>query len=372
MTANYSVLEAKNRATLLRKLRAWFRQHRRDLPWRATNDPYRIWVSEIMLQQTQVATVIDYYHRFLTRFPTIAELAKAEISEVLQYWEGLGYYRRARQLHAAAQQVMTQHRGRFPEDFSEVLALPGIGRYTAGAICSFAYEQSLPILEANTQRLYCRLMCLRDDPKTTANQKAMWQFAEALVPEKEPGEINQALMELGSLVCTPANPKCDICPLLQLCPTAKAGLQADVPLPAKPKVFEHVHEIAWIVWHRNEVLLRECLPGERWEGLWDFPRFALDPDIRNWESQCEEMLRERFGLQVRGYNRRLQIKHGVTKYKITLDCFDTQLESGSDAVRGKHRWLQVDQLHLVPLHSTARRIADHLVRHPLQRSLWEE
>lgn len=345
---------------MVRKLRTWFRKQSRDLPWRKTHDPYCIWVSEIMLQQTQVATVIDYYHRFLHRFPTVEDLAEADVQEVLKYWEGLGYYRRARQMHAAAKEILERHGGKFPQVFDEVLALPGIGRYTAGAICSFAYDQSQPILEANTQRLYCRLMKWRDDPKSGNSQKAMWRFAEEFVPQKNPGEINQALMELGSLVCTPNSPKCDQCPLSEFCPTYEAGLQAEIPLPPKPKDFEHVHEVAWVIWQQDRVLVRECLPGERWEGLWDFPRFPIEAE-EHFEEGRHAKLESRFGLSVKSPTLRMRIKHGVTKYKITLDCFDVQWQDGPLSQIGNYRWLRFDQLHEVPLHSTARRIAKSIL-----------
>ena len=178
------MLSPKSFPLLRKRLLAWFDEHQRELPWRKNKTPYRIWVSEIMLQQTQVATVIDYYLRFMKQFPTVKKLAAAEEADVLKLWEGLGYYRRARQLHAAAKLVVENHKGKFPETFDEVLALPGIGRYTAGAILSISKDQQLPILEGNTIRLFARLMEMKSDPKTTANQKALWEFSESLLPAK--------------------------------------------------------------------------------------------------------------------------------------------------------------------------------------------
>jgi A/G-specific adenine glycosylase len=359
-TTSAEWFEPSVRSQMHRKLRSWFRTRSRDLPWRKTNDPYAIWVSEIMLQQTQVATVIDYFFRFLHRFPTVVDLAQADTQEVLKYWEGLGYYRRARQMHAAANQIVAEHAGEFPSNFDQILALPGIGRYTAGAICSFAFDQSQPILEANTQRLYCRLMKWEGDPKSGQSQKALWRFAEEFVPEKNAGEINQALMELGSLVCTPSHPKCEQCPLQTFCPTFAQNRQADIPKPPKPKEFEHLHEVAWVVWDRDQVLVRECLPGERWEGLWDFPRFAIEAE-QQLDDERFALLLKRFGLKVHAPTLRMRIKHGVTKYKITLDCFDVQWKAGPQAIIGNYRWLRFDQLHEVPLHSTARRIAKSIL-----------
>ena len=193
----------------------WFDQHQRNLPWRKNKSLYRIWISEIMLQQTQVATVIDYFNRFVKRFPNIKRLAAASEADVLRLWEGLGYYRRARQLHAAAKTIVECHGGQFPTDITDVLALPGIGRYTAAAILSIAQDQRLPILEGNTIRLFARLLAMNSDPRTTENQKRLWEFSESLLPRKQVGDFNQSLMELGSEICTPRNPNCKICPLMR-------------------------------------------------------------------------------------------------------------------------------------------------------------
>ena len=203
----------------------WYARHARQLPWRETTDPYAIWISEVMLQQTQVATVIDYYARFLTRFPTVAALAAADEQEVLTLWSGLGYYRRAKQMHAAARVIVDRHAGRFPERFDAILALPGIGRYTAGAISSFAFGARQPIVEANTTRLFSRLMALRDEPTTSSAQKELWKFAEAILPKngKSSGQVNQAVMELGSLVCTPRDQAAHHVPSPRIAPQINLG-----------------------------------------------------------------------------------------------------------------------------------------------------
>ncbi|MGI9427831.1 MAG: A/G-specific adenine glycosylase, partial [Bythopirellula sp.] len=209
--------DAKWKQTLRRRLLTWYSKHARDLPWRKSNNPYRVWVSEVMLQQTQVETVKPYFQRFMKAFPTVRKLALADEQHVLRLWEGLGYYRRARGLHAAARKIVSEHRGRFPRDVETLQTLPGIGRYTAGAIVSIAYDQRAPILEANTIRLLARLIGYRDDPTKTAGQKLLWQTAEEVLPRKDIARFNQALMELGSLVCKPANPICPECPLESLC-----------------------------------------------------------------------------------------------------------------------------------------------------------
>ncbi|MGN6546833.1 MAG: A/G-specific adenine glycosylase, partial [Aureliella sp.] len=240
--APHLTLEWRRRYT--QRLVRWYAEHQRDLPWRRTRDPYAIWISETMLQQTQVATVIDYYHRFLARFPTVEALAAADEQEVLGLWAGLGYYRRARQLHAASQQVVSQHRGNFPGDVPSLMQLAGVGRYTAGAIASIAFDKPAPILEANTERLYARLLCLREPTRSPASLALLWQFAEWSLPRgasRSPNSsartINQAAMELGSLVCKPVNPRCCECPLAALCPTALHGLQSAIPVPKPKKSF---------------------------------------------------------------------------------------------------------------------------------------
>src|SRR5687768_8168178 len=200
-TEKREILVPSWRTLLTRKLLAWFDRSARDLPWRRTSDLYAIWISEVMLQQTQVATVIAYFERFLHRFPDVGSLAAADEQQVLRLWEGLGYYRRARQLHAAARKIVAEHGGQFPRSYEAVRGLPGIGRYTAGAILSIGLDQRLPILEANTIRVLSRLIALRDDPRTTRSQAPLWQVAEEILPAADCGAFNQALMELGSEIC---------------------------------------------------------------------------------------------------------------------------------------------------------------------------
>src|SRR5947209_3349904 len=206
----------KQRA-LQRSLLGWYRCHGRDLPWRRTRDPYPILVSEFMLQQTQVATVVPYYEKWLARFPTFTALARASESEVLHAWQGLGYYARARNLHAAAKLVMDRHRGRCPERIDETRKLPGVGRYTAHAIATFAFDQAVPIVEANSARVLTRLFDLRIPIDSSAGQKILWDRATSLVPKKNAVIYNSALLDLGALICLPRNPKCGICPVKNFC-----------------------------------------------------------------------------------------------------------------------------------------------------------
>jgi len=312
-----------------------------------------------MLQQTQVATVIPYFESFVVSFPTVAALAEADESEVLRHWEGLGYYRRARQLHRAAQVIVERHGGKFPRSLDEVGKLPGIGRYTAGAITSIAFDQRAPIVEANTVRLFSRLICLRDDPTNAAGRKLLWQVAEAVLPTRDCGVFNSALMELGSLVCTPRNPNCEHCPVTTLCVARMRGLQDQIPrMPAKV-ASEAVREAAVIVWRKQTILLRRREAGERWAGLWDFLRFPLA--ARNSAAIGRELLDKvqlHSGLTVQPPERIATIKHGVTRFRITLDCYTAQLASPrATLTTGEWRWVRVDELEEYPLSMTGRKLS---------------
>lgn len=352
------------KAGFRKALLKWFDANQRDLPWRTKKTPYRIWVSEIMLQQTQVATVIDYYKRFMKRFPTVKKLAAADQSEVLKLWEGLGYYRRARQLHSAAQMVVEQHRGKFPEAFDEVLALPGIGRYTAGAILSISLDQPQPILEGNTIRLFARLMQMREDPKASANQKLLWQFSESLVPKNRAGDFNQALMELGSEICSPKSPKCSACPVIKFCPTFVGGLQSEIPASSQKVKYENIHEAVVLVTRQRgksrecQILVRQCGPDERWTGLWDFPRFELSGE--RGKETLEGSVKSLCGLDVSVSGSLLTLKHAVTRYRITLDVFDCDKVSGrlNRKTDPSLRWVSLHELQALPMSTTGRKIAN--------------
>lgn len=352
--------DSKWKTTLRRRLLKWFDHHQRELPWRKNKSAYRIWVSEIMLQQTQVATVVDYYRRFLKRFPTVKKLAAAEEQDVLKLWEGLGYYRRARQMHAAARQILENHDGKFPLDFEDVLALPGIGRYTAGAILSIATEQRLPVLEGNTIRLFARLLEMKTDPRTSQNQKTQWDFSESLLPRKRIGDFNQALMELGSEVCTPRNPNCGGCPLMSLCPTFLNGLQDEIPAAGKKMDYEDINEAVVLVQRNGKYLVRLCGPGERWEGLWDFPRYRVEKNLDGKE--LEPKIREQFGLSTNIHSTDQRIRHAVTRFRITLDCFMADSVQGRLTGRNEScAWKSPQQIEELAMSVTGRKIAKKLV-----------
>jgi A/G-specific adenine glycosylase len=279
---------------------------------------------------------------------------------VLRLWEGLGYYRRARGLHAAARQIVSELGGEFPSDVPGLMALPGIGRYTAGAIVSIAFDKPAPILEANTIRLFARLVGYRDDPTKSAGQRLLWQTAEELLPRKGAAPFNQALMELGSLVCTPTAPRCDECPLSMHCAAFRLGLQEKIPAAGKKQAFTAVREAAVVVRKGGAVLLRQCGAGERWAGLWDFPRFAIEAEgplfVRD---ELAARVREQTGVEIEPGGLITTLKHGVTRYQITLECYEAQFTCGRvrSSVERPVRWAPLEELADLPLSVTGRKLA---------------
>lgn len=353
------LFDASRRRSFRGRLLRWFGRHARDLPWRRTRDPYAVWLSEIMLQQTQVATVRGYFERFLDRFPTVADLAAADEQEVLRLWEGLGYYRRARQLHKAAGIVVAEHGGRFPRDMDAVRRLPGIGRYTAGAVLSIAFDARVPILEANTQRLLSRLAAYRADPASGEGQRLLWQLAEVLLPRKQAGQFNQAMMELGGGVCTPRAPRCPECPVATLCETRRLGLQAEIPRPKVRTAPTPLREAAVLLRRRGRVLLVRCPEGGRWAGLWDFPRVGLEADTPTARRrELVEKVRGLTGVAIEPGDLLHTLRHGVTRYRITLECYDARcLRPGSAPDGVELKWLRPEQLAHYPLSTTGRKLA---------------
>lgn len=355
---------AAQKQSLRRRLLAWYAQHARDLPWRRSRDPYRVWISEVMLQQTQVATVRDYFTRFIATFPDVRSLAVADEIDVLRLWEGLGYYRRARQLHAAAKQIVERLAGNFPHDLIELQSLPGIGRYTAGAIASIAFDQRAPILEANTIRLFSRLIAFTGEAASAAGQSTLWKFAEDILPQKDVARFNQALMELGSLVCTPKEPQCDECPLATICKAKKLGLQHAIPAAKTRPSFTQLREAAIIVRKNGSVLMRRCGENERWAGLWDFPRFELESTGPLFAQQeIISKVAAQTGIQCAPGAILKTLKHGVTRYRITLDCYEAAYVSGrlTSSTTSPIRWTALSHLAALPLSTTGRKIVKLLV-----------
>ncbi len=311
-----------------------------------------------MLQQTTVVAVVPYFERFLKRFPALAVLAAAKEEDVLRLWEGLGYYSRARNIHKAAQKIVSELGGEFPDQVADLLELPGIGRYTAGAIASFAFDRPAPILEANTLRLYCRLLGFRGDPRSAAGQKILWEFAGRIIPRKNPGLFNQALMELGAAVCTPVNPGCAHCPAKTGCITSANGWQEQVPVRAARVAPTPVTEIAVAVHRDGRYLMLKRPLGERWAGLWDFVRFAWEDGERVSPVKIAGAIHRQFGVAVAVAERIAEIRHSVTRFRITLCCYAAEWTAG-EIVRTEceFRWVAPPKFASLPLSVTGRKLA---------------
>jgi len=268
--------------SIRRALLDWYRANRRDLPWRRTRDPYAIWISETMLQQTRVETVIPYYERFLERFPDVAALADAESDDVLGAWAGLGYYSRARNLQAAARQIAERHGGRVPDDVEALRALPGIGRYTAGALASIAFDRPEPIVDGNVARVLARVKGIREDVKQPAVVKRLWEEAARLARGPAPGDLNQALMELGATVCVPGEPRCPACPLREDCAARLQGTQAMYP-GRKARNARPLRQTCMLLAHVDgAVFLEKRPPSGIWGGLWSLPEVVDATLIDDW------------------------------------------------------------------------------------------
>jgi A/G-specific adenine glycosylase len=351
-------------AWVRRQLLRWFERHARDLPWRRGRDPYTIWVSEVMLQQTQVASVIPFFERFIHAFPSLESLAQADESAVLRAWEGLGFYRRARDLHRAARLVHADHHGELPDDPDQLQQLPGFGRYTANAVLSQAFDRRLPILEANSRRVLCRLYAVRGDPRRPDVQAQLWSIAEALLPRKRVGALNQSLMELGALVCTPRKPHCETCPLTRQCQARRAGLQESIPIRARRAKTVHADETAIVLARDDRVLLVRRPDGGRWAGLWEFPHLEQEP----LESPADagRRLLDLLGLAGKIERELATIRHSVTRFSITLTCLHASWRRGefSAGVYPEGRWLSLGELAGYPISAPQRRLTKNLCEPP--------
>ena len=351
-------LSARRLPGLRRALFTWFKRHRRDLPWRLNADPYRIWVSEIMLQQTTVAAVVPYFNRFLIAFPTVTALAAADEQTVLNHWSGLGYYRRARFLHAAAKQLAAAYGNDLPDDPAVWEALPGIGRYTLGAVMSQAFDRRFPILEANTFRVLSRWFALEGDPRSGVGQKRLWQLAEYVLPKTNCGTFNQAMMELGSLVCTPTDPQCGACPVAGWCEANRLGKQREIPpKPVKPAKID-VREVALVLMHRGErILLQRPADAKRWAGFWECPHGELQPG-EPVDAAARRIAREQLGIAVTVGREFAVIRHGITRYAITMTCLEatTNDDPQPQTHAAVHRLPPDDDGSAVPMASPQRKL----------------
>ena len=367
-----------------RQLLNWYHRHRRDLPWRpvvgsrrgSLPDAYHVLVSELMLQQTQVSTVIPYFHRFIKRFPTIIDLAGADEQEVLRLWQGLGYYSRARNLHETARRVVRDHNAKLPVDLPSLLKLPGIGRYTAGAVASIAFGQVAPILDGNVIRVLCRLDKIATDPRTPAALAALWTRAEQIVPANHPGDFNSAMMELGALVCMPRAPQCLICPVRAQCEAHAAGVQETIPPPKARKPTPLHRRWTFCIRRRgpgdtaaantgaatrispaDEWLIEQRPAKGRWAGMWQFISIEAGDGIPT-SRQVASLL----PMKVRAIQPLGTISHALTHRRYIFDAFrcEAVVTDAAFAVEPLRRWVSLTQLDAFPLSRPQVRIAELL------------
>jgi A/G-specific adenine glycosylase len=324
----------------------WAEKHLRPLPWRVEpRDPYRVWVSEMMLQQTQVATVIPYFRRFTEHFPTVQALAAAPLDGVLKLWEGLGYYARARNLHRAAREVVAEFDGRLPDTVKELVKLPGIGRYTAGAIASIAFGRDAPVLDGNVKRVLCRVYAIRADARRSAIQKKLWALAEANLPKGRAGRWNEAIMELGATVCLPRSPRCDECPLAAVCRARALGIQNKLPTKATQKRLPHYDVTAAVIRKRGRVLIAQRPVSGMLGGLWEFPGGKRERG-ESLEECLRREIKEELGIEIEVGQPATQVEHTYTHFRITLHAFECRLASGRPhAIQvADWRWVRLNEL----------------------------
>lgn len=341
-----------------RRLRAllidWFDAGQRDLPWRRTSDPYRIWLSEVMLQQTQVERVIDYYERFLLHFPTIEALAAASLDDVLKLWEGLGYYSRARNLLAAARIICERHGGRFPSDSEAARALPGVGEYTSGAVLSIAYGVPLPALDANAVRVFARLFGVEGDPARGETRRRLREIARAAVPDDRPGDFNQAVMELGATVCIAGRPDCLICPVVETCAARAAGLETETP-PRRRSRASAVTEVAAVARDGDCILLMQRPHDSYWPGLWVFPSAEFDGPN---PGEAVEALLHQAGLEAEAGHTLLELSYGIMDRRVELTVLCTEV--GGEPTADRWRWVALAEIEDLAMPSPHRTIAQAL------------
>ncbi|HBO34301.1 MAG TPA: A/G-specific adenine glycosylase [Anaerolineaceae bacterium] len=342
-------------------LLTWYDKNARQLPWRSFPSPYRVWVSEIMLQQTRVETVLPYFERFLVRFPDLESLASASQEEVLRVWEGLGYYSRARNLHKAARVILLEHEGRIPSTAPELERLPGIGHYTAAAIASIAFGEPVEAVDGNVKRIYSRILALQEALGSTRFEKTIEDYAQSVLPPDRPGDFNQALMDLGSSVCLPRQPLCLACPVRDHCLAFKQGVQNDLPLRVKKAPIPHYDVCVSIIQVDGKVLLSQREQSGMLAGLWEFPGGKCEQRDKSLEDCLKREVLEKTGLEVSTGEKIGIFEHAYTHFKITVHAWYAQPFSPVPIKLPEHlRWVSCLELPILPMGKVARLISNQI------------
>ena len=349
----------ENRSAFRRALLAWYDQNWRDLPWRRSRDPYAIWLSEIMLQQTTVRAVEPRWEQFLRRWPRVEDLAAADPGEVLHEWTGLGYYARARNLHRAARRVMEDFGGRIPERFELLLALPGMGNYTAAAVASIAFGEPVAAVDANIERVIARLITLEDNVKSAKGKRLLREEAEELLDRKRPGDFNQAMMELGALVCQPKKPACTVCPVKRSCRAYAEGTPTAYPKRQPKPAMESVREAAVVVWRDGRFLVLRRPARGSFAGMWELPRVVCRTNEESRDA-ARRAARDLAGLAVEARTPILRLNHTVMRRRITLTGFFAQETKKKGLWVTKHeegRWVFPEEWLELPKSTTQAKVA---------------
>ena len=359
-------------AELQTALLQWFAQNQRSLPWRVNYTPYEVWISEVMLQQTQMERGVSYFKNWMRRFPDIASLAAASEEEVLRQWEGLGYYSRARHILTAARKIMSEHGGVFPSDLADIRALPGVGPYTAGAVASIAFGEKLPCVDANVERVVARIFDVDSPVKQEPAAGIIHRWALRLVPEGLAREHNQAMMELGALVCR-KKPLCASCPLAQFCISLHLGITDQRPVPGKRATITPVKAVTGVLHCGSKVFVQKRPPAGVWGNLWEFPGGRVEADESPEQASVREFMEET-GFEVRVVQRHGIIRHGYTTYRLTLHCFGLELAAPplADApplppqltAATEYRWVSAHELNALAMPAAHRKLADRLFAGP--------
>jgi A/G-specific adenine glycosylase len=346
-------ISARSSAQFQKKLEAWYSSHHRKLPWRETNDPYRIWISEIMLQQTTVQTVIPYFSEWTAHFPDMETLSEAPLQKILKVWQGLGYYNRAKNLHRAAKIIMRNFDGQIPDKYDDLINLPGFGPYTTAAVLSIAYDKPFLTIDANIRRILMRLLNL---PRRASSRidKMLQQHFSPLLPRKNPGIFNQALMELGSLVCRSKNPICLQCPVPDFCEAFKAGKQEVIPVPEK-RSYKKINAVIGIIEKEKKYLIQKRPPTGLLADLWEFPGGKIEKGETAKQALKREILEE-IGAEIHEAQYLTKVQHSYTQFQVTLQAWSCTLKTEPLLDESRHRWVTLKGLRQFPVPSGSAKV----------------
>mgnify|MGYP003394290925 CR=1 FL=1 len=334
----------------------WYHQHKRDLPWRRTKDPYKIWISEIMLQQTTVNTVIAYYDRWIKEFPAVKDVAQAKADKLLKMWQGLGYYNRVRNIQKAAQMIVLEFKGRLPDQAEQLRKLPGFGPYTTGAVLSIAFDKRFPIVDASVRRVFMRILAIQKLISPKVDQE-IYQYLDQILPLKQVGDFNQGLMELGALICRPKEPLCSICPVKDFCQAYKQGIQEIIPLVKKKSVKE-MKAVSGIIKKGNKFFIQQRPSKGLLADLWEFPGGKVESK-ETLEQALVREIKEELNTEVMNFKKMGQVVHFYTEFKVNLNVFNIEITS-DPKTELKHRWVTMKDLSKYAMPSGSAKIVEML------------